>query len=180
MGNPITTNPQRSEPVVTKDGLPTDAQIEFNDDIELALNENLLGNAVILPTYKANQSPSDLPDINATPGGLILVTGTSGFIDQSLLVAANTDLSTFEFSITSVTNPGGITQFNFVAVNVGLNRQVALAGFTVNPNYNGMFFVTASGFGFFQVNTITFSGNDTGNFRFSNNWLRVLDNTIVV
>ncbi len=43
MPDPITTNPQRSEPMVDKEGLATDQLLEYFDDIELSLNESLLG-----------------------------------------------------------------------------------------------------------------------------------------
>ena len=66
MADKITTNPQRSEPVVNKDGLPTDQAIEWNDDIELALNENLLGVAVQFRSYTVAQLTGATPEIPAS------------------------------------------------------------------------------------------------------------------
>ncbi len=66
MVDQITTNPQRSEPVVDKDGMPTDQLIEYFDDIHLALNENLLGVAVQNKSYTVAQLTGAIPGLLAS------------------------------------------------------------------------------------------------------------------
>ena len=181
MVDKITTNPQRSEAVVNKDGLPTDQAIEWNDDIELALNENLLGDSVKHPIYKANQSPSELPSPENNHGGIIFATGLTGLPDASFPLYASTDLGTTIFPINSVSNPGGITQFNHTFASTQVNREVIISGFVSNPTYNGTFKTTASGSGFFQISSIVFTGTETGGkFIFGSNWFSFLQNAVVV
>ena len=80
MVDQITTNPQRSEAIVDKDGLPTDQQIEWNDDIELALNENLLGVAVQFRSYTVAQLTGATPEIPASQNldKVVIVSDESG------------------------------------------------------------------------------------------------------
>ena len=85
MVDQITTNPQRSEPVVNKVGLLTDQAIEWFDDIELALNENLLGEVVQFKSYTVAQlitivPPATTPEIPATDflNGVVIVSNESG------------------------------------------------------------------------------------------------------
>ena len=88
MVDKITTNPQRSEAVVNKDGLPTDQTIEWFDDIELALNENLFGTAIIFKSYTVAQlitplplpPPFNIPEIPASNflDGVVIVSNESG------------------------------------------------------------------------------------------------------
>ena len=66
MVDKITTNPQRSEAITNKEGLPTDQTIEWFDDIELALNENLLGEAVQFRSYTVAQLTGATPEIPAS------------------------------------------------------------------------------------------------------------------
>ena len=61
MVDKITTNPQRSEPIADKDGVSTDQTIEWFDDIELALNENLLGEVVQFRSYTVAQLETIVP-----------------------------------------------------------------------------------------------------------------------
>jgi len=58
MADEITTNPQRSDPVVDKEGLATDQLLEWFDDLELSLNESLLGvSGIELPIYTVATLP---------------------------------------------------------------------------------------------------------------------------
>ena len=58
MADAITTNPQRREPMVDKEGLGLDQLIEFFDEIELKLNQSLLGvSGVELPNYSVINLP---------------------------------------------------------------------------------------------------------------------------
>jgi len=66
MADPITTNPQRSEPMVDKEGLATDQLVEWFDDLELSLNENLLGTVVTFKSYLVAQLTGATPQVPAT------------------------------------------------------------------------------------------------------------------
>lgn len=86
MVDEITTNPQRSEPMVDKEGLGTEQLIEYLEDIELAFNENLLGRAIIFRSYTVVQltvivPPATTPQIpaaNFLNGAVIVLNETGG------------------------------------------------------------------------------------------------------
>ena len=85
MVDKITTNPQRSEAITNKEGLPTDQTIEWFDDIELALNENLFGTAIIFKSYMVAQltvtvPPATTPEVPASDflNGVVIVSNESG------------------------------------------------------------------------------------------------------
>ena len=81
MVDEITTNPQRSEPMVDKEGLGTEQLIEYLEDIELAFNENLLGQVIIFRSYTVAQLTGATPQVPATnflDGAVIVKDETGG------------------------------------------------------------------------------------------------------
>ncbi len=80
MPDPITTNPQRSEPLVDKDGMAEDQLIEFFDDIELSLNQNLLGDAIIFNSFTVAQLTGATPQVPASNflNGAVIVSNETG------------------------------------------------------------------------------------------------------
>ena len=176
MGNKkITTNPQRSEAVVNKDGLPTDQQIEFNDDIELALNETVLGDSITFPSYGIGELP--LPSLN--PNGIVF--GRDPAIDFRLPVfsAILTQLATI--TINNVTNEAGIAQFNFTpTIVLSVGQEVKITDFLTHPTYLGNFKVTFADTGLFRISSIAFAGSETvGKFTPIAAWRKFNDLTII-
>ncbi len=176
----ITTNPQRSEPVVDEKGLPNNQLVEYMDDIELGLNSNLLGDSVIHRTYKLNQTPSELPDAEQNVEGIILVSGVQGLNFSVPAFSAEGDST--EFSIINVTDVGGVAQFNISpSIQLELNRQVVISGFVGNPTYNGIFKITDLGTGFFRISSIAFTGSETAaKFKFGSDWRDMFNFEIVI
>jgi len=183
MPDPITTNPQRSEQVVDKDGLPTDQQIEFNDDIELALNENLLGDSLKTTIYDVTMLP--LPQDNR--GGIIFVTNIPLVTFGNIPVpcwAANPEPPFVLFSINNVTDNGsGIAQFNHTGNNVLVGERVNISGFIkpVNANYNVTETkVTSATPSSFVISSISFADSETvGKYSRGSNWRNVLTGQII-
>lgn len=96
MADEITTNPQRSERIVGENGLPSDQTIEWFDDLEIALNENLLGEIVQFKSYTVAQlktiiAPATTPEIPAENflDGVVIVSDESG--GRTLATSDGTD-----------------------------------------------------------------------------------------
>ena len=171
----ITSKPDHGEQVMSEDVASSRLQL-FYDDIEQSLNNNLLGDSVLHTIYLANQTPSALPEANQNVGGIIMVTGLS-FLEFSAPAysAISKPGVNVPISITSVTNVGGIAQFNHILGTLENAREVIIFNYVTNPTYNGTFKISDSGNGFFRINSIDFTGDETGGeFIFGADW-RLMD-----
>lgn len=74
-------------------------------------------------------------------------------------------LSATAINITSVTDSAGVARFNFTpGPTLTIDQEVILSQFTVNTAYNGVYEVTDTGAGYFEVASIPFGSNETGQF----------------
>jgi len=177
MVNPLTTNPQRSEPVVDKEGLPTDQQIEFNDDIEIAINESVGGDSTTFQSYGEGELP--LPSLN--PNGIVF--GRDPTIDFRLPVFSAILTQLTIVNITSVTEDGGSGEavFNFTpGPTLAEGTEVNIQDFVSHPTYLGNFKVTFVNTGLFRISSILFAGSETvGKFTPIAAWRKFNDFSIV-
>jgi len=76
------------------------------------------------------------------------------------------DASTASTVINSVTNVGGLAQFNFTpGPTTFVGQQAPISGFVTNTNYNQTVQITANGAGFFRSDSIAFGSSEaTGAF----------------
>jgi len=73
MANEIVTNPEHGEEIIVGGRASLGLQVFF-DELVLRLNANLLGNAVILPTFTV----ATLPSASEFANGMIMVSDESG------------------------------------------------------------------------------------------------------
>lgn len=73
MVNEIVTNPEHGEEIIDDGRASLGLQVFF-DELVLRINANLLGNAVILPTFTV----ATLPTASEVTGGMIYVSDESG------------------------------------------------------------------------------------------------------
>lgn len=66
--------------------------------------------------------------------------------------------------ITSVTASSGVARFNYTGDAFSIGEYVSIAKFTSNPLYNGTYATTDTGAGYFEVSSISFGTNETGEF----------------
>ena len=80
MTDPITTNPQRSDPIVDKDGMANDQLIEFFDDLELRLNALDTLQSFTVTQLSVIVPPATRPQVPATDflNGTVIVSDESG------------------------------------------------------------------------------------------------------
>jgi len=178
MTDPIASKPNEGSEIATDQNgrmIITPEYQRFLDDLEEENNKNV--SSIKLPIHAAGS----LPDVDENVGGFITVSGT---LSGNFLVPcyASSQVEPFAFkNIVSVTNPGGITQFNYIGNVLSVNSQVVISDFLTNPTYNGKHTITNHGVNFFQVSTITFTGTEiVGRFRVGANWRDVLFNQIVI
>jgi len=87
---------------------------------------------------------------------------TSGATGTFTVVA---DAAVSATAITSVTDSSGIARFNFtVGPTVFVNQEVVVSTFVTNTAYNGIFIITATGVGYFEVSSVPFGTTETGSF----------------
>ncbi len=68
-------------------------------------------------------------------------------------------------NITSVTDSSGIARFNFTpGPTLEIGQEVILSQFTTNLDYNGVYEVTSTGTGYFEISSVSFGTNETGQF----------------
>lgn len=180
MVDKITTNPQRSEPVVNKEGLLTDQAIEWNDDIELIINETVGGDSITFPQYRLGKLPPPFQNI----GGIAFGEETGALFLKPVFVATPFDTTTFR--INNVVEAAGVAQFNYTtgpltALVVG--EEVIIFGYT-DPSrqiYNGTFQITIGvEDDFFRIASIPFAGSESNrDFMVGSAWRNVIDNGIV-
>ena len=77
-------------------------------------------------------------------------------------------------TITSVTDQGGIAEFNHGGAPIFLNQRVTIADFVTNTTYNDTFIVTSAGPGVFQVG-IAFTGTEASVGNYSSNTVRMTE-----
>jgi len=177
----IVTNPGRGSELVNDDKKATNKMRTYLDDITLKLNGNLLGQSVIHPIYKADQTPSELPDAGNNEGGIIFATNVPQEGLSGVPLYAAVDTLAFSIVITNVTNSFGLARFNHAVGDIELGRQVIISGFPTITTYNGTFFTTETGGGFFIIGSIVFDGTEAGgSFVTGNNWRTIRTNAIVV
>jgi len=80
MADPITTNPQRSEPLVDKEGMGNDQLIEWFDDIELRLNALDTLQSFTVTQLSVIVPPATRPQVPATDflNGVVIVSDETG------------------------------------------------------------------------------------------------------
>jgi hypothetical protein len=73
-------------------------------------------------------------------------------------------ISATETTITSVTDNATIARFNFTGPTLEIGQEVVIKDFTVNTDYNGVYFITATdGTTYFETGVL-FGSNETGAF----------------
>jgi len=183
MTDPILTKPNDGSEIAKNENdrmvVAPEYQRFFND-LEEENNKNV--DSVKHPTYLINQTPSALPDASERTGSMISVTGfTSPTFNAMAFSSTTKPGGNPPLPINTVTNFGGIAQFNTPIDFIDLQREIIIFNYVTNPTYNGTFKVTDSGTGFFRISSIAFTGPEAGGeFIFGSDWRLVSSNTIVV
>lgn len=124
------------------------------------------------------------PAINEDAGVIVsLVTVAGTLFDTSGSTGTFTAVTDNSFSgeaITSVTDSGGIARFNFTAPpTLFVNQKVTIIGFVTNTGYNVTGTISATGAGFFEIQTIPF-GTDEAVGSFSSDSITLTDTATIV
>lgn len=112
------------------------------------------------------------PDVAGFPDAGIIINNTrnttsSPFYETGITgtFTAVTNAVVSAIAITSVTDSVGLARFNFtVGPTLFVGQEVTISGFVTNTAYNGTFFITIVGTGFFIAEFIAFGSDETGSF----------------
>ena len=91
-----------------------------------------------------------------------------GFNDAALVVRGGKiyalSNSTIQIAISGVTDSSGVARFTHAGTDVAVGNTVTLSGFVTNTAYNATGVVTAAGAGYFEISSIAFDTDETGQF----------------
>jgi len=115
--------------------------------------------------YKIDPSILDSTQVTIISGAIINGGGNFDTAGSTGTFTAVADASVAATAITSVTDSSGVARFNFtVGPTLHVNQEVVISTFVTNTAYNGTFFITTTGVGFFEVASIDFGTDETGSF----------------
>jgi len=182
MAEEITSNPNPAEPIVDKEGLPTQQQIDWNDEIELFSRQ--VSNEIHSPDVF---TVATLPDVTENAGRKVYVLGLFGASAPQDTPVPCWAAVPFPYgqtrTLTSVSNLAGGAQFNMVGGEgniVHAGEKVLVSGYSPSSGYNGIHTASSnSGDGFFQVTSLPFTESGGGGYRVLGNWRSEIDGTIV-
>ena len=88
---------------------------------------------------------------------------TGGTQNYRLALDKNSRAPVFTTTITSVSDSSGIARFNFTpGPTLGVGQRFIVKNYTTNTDYNGTHEVSATGSGYFEIDSIAFGTNEAG------------------
>jgi len=152
-----TPNPASGELITVKNFRETSGTYDFSN-----VQGALAGSGKLFNIDAGNLNSGLIQISNsAQAGGEFFLTGGATGTFSSV-----GDFSISAQGISSVTDSGGVARFNFTpGPTVYVGQEVVISGYITNTNYNGIFFITATGSGFFETTEIIFGSDEaTGSF----------------
>jgi hypothetical protein len=129
--------------------------------IQAQVEETLTGDPVTDYTVVISQ-----PEGPGTLGAQNQDVTTDDGVIVERVYSSPTDLTGVGTSISGVTEPTpGVPRFSFTpGPTLVVDQKVTVTGFTTNQLYNGVLTISATGAGFFEDDSIAFTGTEAGGF----------------